>query len=258
MARMSPHPPPHDTPLAVLPELPGFAAWRAQRLATFRQRWRAVPSLRRLDALDRDDVFATWSALCYVEYEALYSLCAEKEDFCRLATLALGECLVQYLGMRWCRSPLFPGENMLLHHPDYPSRVRNLYALVVHRWLAHGSYELPQLFDDMLQEWYSVLPYPLDAVSHLPWRQAQPLYLTRWGSAPAETLHQRLYRVFHTDAGTAVRFISDTAFRLPGNPPWKALEYAIRACEAHFDAQANDCPPDWRARAEAAYAGKQA
>ncbi|PJK14665.1 hypothetical protein CO613_04725 [Lysobacteraceae bacterium NML07-0707] len=244
-----------DFPPPALPERPEFAAWRAQRLADFHQRWQALPTLDPLATWAEDADFARWSAICYVEYEALYlKFCADSEDFCRLATLALGECLARHLGMRWCQSPLFPGEDLLLHHPQYPTRIRNLYALVVHRWLGQGSYELPQLFDDLLLEWRYTLPYPLDAVSTLPWREAKPVYRQRWGSAPSEALHQRLYRVFHADDESAVRFISGTVFQLPGNPPWRQLLYNIEVCEAQLDQRAEDCSRDWRACADAAYA----
>ncbi len=226
-----------------LPETFEFAAWRTRRITDFCQRWQRHPTLDPLD--DENDPIERWCAVTYIDYEALYDqFCQDAQDFCRLAALMLGECLVHHLGMRWCRSPLFAGEDLLVHHPDYPKLIRNLYARVVHQWLNHSSYALSDLLTHIIVEWRYHLAYPLDEVLGLSWHEAEPLYLRRWGKVPPQGLHRRLQRIFEINDETAVRYIGDIAFRLPitgpGQRDWLGVEYAIKACEEYFEQQAQN------------------
>lgn len=211
-----------------------FTKWRTARVQRFCQAWQQSPSLRTLINLQNASSAAIWQAVCYVEYEDLYSLfCTDASDFCQLASACFGQLLVDWLGMRWCRHAVF-SHDFLLCFDDMPNHIIDVYALVFGRWQSVGSFELPCLLGDVILKFMytSVFDdvYPLAPVLGLSWQNAQPVYQEQFGCAFDKAYHHRLNRLWQIDDQLLIRRLDDLPFSPPdGQLHW--LKHTIEVSE---------------------------
>lgn len=218
-----------------------FILWRDTRLAKFCQAWQKHSSLNTLIDLQNADSAATWEAVCYIEYEDLYSMfCTDASDFCQLASIAFDQVLTDYFGMRWCHHPIF-SHDFLLCFDEMPNHIIDVYALVFERWQSAGSYELPLLWTDVILKFMytSVFNefYPLAPVLGTSWQDAQPIYQERFACDFDEVYHQRLNRLWQVDDERLIRRLEDLPFLPPdGQLKWlrRMIETTEQDLSEHF------------------------